>query len=245
MVWVAVVWILEWMSESELNYFFPSTHNLKVNKNENGSNGSYILHLFVYYNDVIYYFCSSEIQNCILIATSKEADIVQPNSLVSERARKRARGEGRETETEKGEGGGVIKAPGLSPAHPEYVNVSEKTQQEKAEEERGEREEEEGSSVNDWVSDQGKESKRVRDGERALWIVSGLRHSVNRRCFCMRCQCTGLLQGIARSFASHIYRPCLPTSTSLQQPLPAGWENTPESKGVSETCEPQGMRAAS
>lgn len=92
-----------------------------------------------------------------------------------------------------------------------------KTQQEKSEE---------GSSMKKWVSDQGKESKGVRERERALWIVSGLRHSVNRRCFCMRCQCTALLQGIARSFASHIYRPCLTTSTSLQQPLPAGWENT-------------------
>lgn len=120
-----------------------------------------------------------------------------------------------------------------------------KTQQEKSKERRGEREQEEGSSMKKWVSDQGKESKRVRERERALWIVSGLRHSVNRRCFCMHCQCTALLQGIARSFASHIYRPCLPTSTSLQQPLPARWENTRRAREWTKNCEPQGMRAAS
>lgn len=102
----------------------------------------------------------------------------------------------------------------------------------------------EGSGMNKWVSDQGKESERGRERERALWIVSGLRHSVNRRCFCMRCQCTGLLQGIARSFASHIYRPCLPDQHQPPAASSSWLTKHLESKGVNKTCEPQGMHVA-
>lgn len=94
------------------------------------------------------------------------------------------------------------------------------------------------------ASDQGKGSKREREG--ALWIVSGLRHSVNRRCFCMRCQWTGLLQGIARSFASHIYCPaCLPAPAFSSPSSWVGKKEKKTSKGMKKICKPQEMQITS
>lgn len=168
-----------------------------------------------------YYFVTAKSDNCFL----KEGRYNMDQFITVEE---------REKQNEREREGDFIKDPGLSPTPFEYVNVSGREKNTAREKwgggKRGERDGEEGCSTNKWESDQGKESKRVRERERPLWIVSGLRHSVNRRCFCMRCQCTSLLQGIARSSASHIHRPCLPTSVSLQQPLTAGWENTQRAK---------------
>lgn len=143
---------------------------------------------------------------------------------------------------------GFIKAAGLSPAHSEYVNVSDtgkNTAKEKWEEER-ERKWKGTAWQSEWVSkwESKKESKRARERERALWIVSGLRHSVNRRCFCMQLVDCSAERNCALLCFPHL--PPLPAYQHQPSAASSSWlgKHT-ESKGMNETCEPQGTEAAS
>lgn len=186
------------------------------------------------------YFATLKSENCFLTATSKEADIIWPNSLqsVKEEGRDggREKDRGRERES-------FIKAPGLSPAHTEYVNVSgteKNTAREKRGGKRGEREEEEGSSMKK-ASERSRKREQGSEGKRAStlnceWLTTlseqkVLLHALSVYCSAAR-DCALLCFPHLPPLPAYQHQPSAASSSWLRK--------HPESKGVNENCEPRG-----
>ena len=191
------------------------------------------------------YFATLKSENCFLTATSKEADIIWPNLLQSEkerqreteRERERAREREREGERERERGGGgFIKAPGISPAHSEYVNVSgteKNTAREKQGEKRGERAR--GGEQHEKVSERSREREQESEGKRAStlnceWLTTLSEQKVLLHALSVYCSAA---RDCALLRFPHL--PPLPADQHQPSAASSSWlRKHPESKGENE-----------